>query len=284
MKVRLPMLLLGVMCSAGCSGCRKPLGEVELRVPEEGIRSLAWVRLDRAASSAPVLTASNVTPVIRATLPAGEYRVLLGFANSNYQAPTEVDAGRLAVSVGKTNVFACGLLAFDVRRDLPDLNLEAILVRGPDGTPTIELHNTGNTYYFFLPKPVPPGTYDVAICYSRSTGPSIMATGVMVRAGETASVPLDSGMVLRPPAGGKASVTGWCLTPRGAAAPWLSVKRGTDNDEPLWRRFMVPPGVYELSLESTPPIPAETVTVLHGATLNHTPGIAPALQAGRSER
>ena len=257
--------VLGVwVLAVAVAGCgRPPPGVVEIRIPEPGVASLACIRLDRDRA---VWVTSNATPVIRATVPAGSYRLTLGFANSNYQPPSEFDASRLDVAGGSTQVFACGLLAFDVRDGLPDLNLAAVRVRGADGR-SLEQRDAGNTYYFFRPKPLPPGVYDVAIRYSRSADPSVMATGLVIRAGETTTVALDAGLVLRPPAdGGK--VVGWRLTREGVSAPWLSVRRGWDNDEPLWRRFMVPPGVYTLSVERDPGAAsaAATVTVTPGRT------------------
>lgn len=254
--------------AAAVVGCgRPPPGVVEIRIPEPGVASLACVRLDRDRA---VWVTSNATPVIRATVSAGSYRLTLGFANSNYQPPSELESSRLDVAGGSTQVFACGLLAFDVRDGLPDLNLAAVRVRGADGR-SLEQRDAGNTHYFFRPKPLPPGVYDVAIRYSRSDAPSVMATGLVVRAGETTTVALDSGLALRPPAAG-GKVVGWRLTREDSSAPWLSVRRGWDNDEPLWRRFMVPPGVYTLSVERDPAVSAPataTVTVAAGQTTVH---------------
>lgn len=264
-----PIVLVFVLVAAGCS--HKPDGDVEIQIPEDGVRSLEWVRLRGGGSKPTVWTHSNLTSRVTGRLPAGEYQVILGFANSNYKPPTEVDVGRLVIQPGTPRVFSCGLLSFDVRSGLPDLNLSAVVVRGQGASPTVELQNTGNTYYFFLPKPLPPGAYDVALLYHRSPAPSVMATGVVIQAGAAITVKMDSGLVLRPPADGK--VTGWSLFRDGTDQPWLMVRRGSDNDEPLWRRFMVPPGTYQLSVERDPP-PAnparETLTIEAGQTLVHT--------------
>lgn len=260
------VVLLGLACGCG----RKPEGVAEIRIPEQGLHSLARVSLKEMGAHSATWSVSNLTEVVSARLPVGEYRVLLGFANSNYQPPTEVEAGHMAVTAAMTNVFSLGLLAFNVREDIPDLNLSAVMVRGSAGGPEVALRNTGNTYYFFLPKPLPPGLYDAAILYNRSTGPSMMTTGIVVRAGETTVVEWDSGLVLRPPTTG--TVTGWSLTPEGRQESWLAVRRGLDNDEPLWRRFMVPPGRYRLDLvrdPASPPATPEIVTVEAGRTRVH---------------
>ncbi len=268
----LGLAFVASMCAvSGCGRGRQPEGTVEIRIPEAGIGSLAWVRLEGGAKPSTVWASSNVASIVRVTVPADTYRVVLGFANSNYQPPSELDFGRVAVSAGATQALACGLLSFLVRDGLPDLNLAAVIVRG--GGRVLEQRDAGNTHFFFRPKPLPPGTYDVAIRYSRSSGPSLMATGVVVRAGETAGVALDSGLVLRPPSDGR-KVVGWSLARDGDAEPWLTVRREWDNDEPLWRRFVAPPGTYRLTLERDPPANAPTseiVRVESGKTLIHTP-------------
>ncbi len=259
------LVLLGL-----CAGCgRSPTGTASVRIPDKGLRSVTWVRFAGEASL-PSCTVSNPAPVASAILPAGRYRVILGFANSNYKPPTEVDVGRVQVAAGTTNALACGILSFDVRRDLPDLDLSEVIVRGRDGAPAVRLQDTGNTYYFFEPKPLSPGIYDIAIVYYRSAGPSVMATGLVVRAGAETVAAFDTGFALRRPERG--SVQGWSLTREGESLPWLAVRRGLDNDEPLWRRFMVPPGRYLLSVEwAQAPTDAapETVTVEPGVTMMH---------------
>lgn len=168
-----------------------------------------------------------------------------GFANSNDRPPTEVEVGTLTASAGVTSQFDCALLDIAPRSDLPDLNLSALVIRDNQGTTILRLENTGNTYYFFQPKPLPPGLYDVAIEYTRSAALSVMATGLILRAGGVTALALDAGFAIeRPAEAGK--VIGWHLFRADASTPWLSVRRGTDNDEPLWRRFMVPPGHYRL--------------------------------------
>ncbi len=260
------LVLLGV-----CAGCGKsPTGAAWVSLPAKGLRSMAWVRF-AGGENLPTCTVSNLEPMVSANLPVGRYRVILGFANSNYKPPTEVEVGVLQVTAGTTNGLACGVLFFDVRRDLPDLDLSEVIVRGRDGAPTVRLQNTGNTFYFFQPKPLPSGTYDVALAYYRAAGPSEMVTGIVVRADAETVVAFDTGFVLRRPERGR--VQGWSLTREGTASPWLSVRRGADNDEPLWRRFMVPPGRYLLSVEwapaSSPAVP-ERVIIDPGLTMTHT--------------
>jgi hypothetical protein len=268
--IKLRALLAMLVLLGACAGCGKlPTGTAWVSVLDKGLRSVTWVRL-AGEESLPTCTISNLAPVVSAALPAGRYRVILGFSNSNYRPPTEVEVGVLQVVAGRTNGLACGMLSFDVRRDLPDLDLNEVIVYGRNGAPTVRLNNTGNTYYFFEPKPLPPGTYDVAISYYRSSGPSVMATGLVVRAGAETVVAFNTGFALRRPEQG--GVQGWSLTREGASTPWLTVRRGMDNDEPLWRRFMVPPGRYLLSVkwnQSSAPADPETVLIEPGLTMTY---------------
>ena len=268
--IKIRALLATLVLLGTCAGCgKRPTGTAWVSVLDKGLRSVTWVRL-AGENSLPTCTISNLAPVVSAALPAGRYRVILGFANSNYRPPTEVEVGVLQVVAGRTNGLACGMLSFDVRRDLPDLDLNEVIVSGRNGAPTVRLNNTGNTYYFFEPKPLPPGTYDVAISYYRSSEPSVMATGLVVRAGAETVVAFDTGFALRRPE--QSGVQGWSLTREGTSTPWLTVRRGMDNDEPLWRRFMVPPGRYLLSVkwdQASVPADPETVLIEPGLTTTH---------------
>ncbi len=261
------------LIAAAC-GCGRPQGAVEIRMPEEGTPSLAAVQFVRADGGGLVSIASNVTASFGATTPSGAYRVILAFANSNHQPPSEVEAARIEVTPGATNALEFGAIGFVVDEKLPDLNLAGILVhRTSEGPPfSLELKDFGNTYYFFKTKPLPPGTYGVALRYARSVEPSTIATGVVVGAGATAVVRLDSGLAIKKPAGPR--VEGWRLTREGDSVPWLDVSRKPENDEPLWRRVIAPPGVYSLVLRRAAPAgdtPPERIVVAPGGVLVHEP-------------
>jgi len=267
-------VLAAVALAALVSGCGRSRGLVEVRMPAECAPSLAAVRAGPADGRGRTATESNVSAVVSLAVRPGASRVVFAFANSNFQPPAEVEAARLDIAPGSTNVLACGAIAFDVDEKLPDLNLAGLLVqRTAGGAPlSLELKDYGNTYYFFKPKPLPAGVYEVAIRYSRSEAPSAIATGVVVAAGATTVVKLDSGFELKRPAGPR--VEGWSLTREGEAAPWLEVTRRTDNDEPLWRRVLAPPGTYTLVVRRAAPAgpsKPETLIVAPGQFLTHEP-------------
>ena len=55
------------------------------------------------------------------------------------------------------------------------------------------------------------------------------------------------------------------------------MRRGWDNDEPLWRRFIVPPGAYDIHIRlkgMSDPLPAgEAVEIGPGETLRFNTGM-----------
>ena len=265
------------MAAAGAvmlAGCGQRQGILEIHMPAEAAASLAAVHVERPDGSARMTVASNGTAVAIASMAPGARRIVLGFANSNHRPPTEVVVEEVALAAEAHRIVRLGALAFAVAEDLPDLNLAGILVRRTGGGAPLELElkDTGNTYYFFKPKPLPEGVYEVAIRYSRSTAPSVVATGVVVRAADTTTVRLDSGFVVKKPAGPR--VEGWKVTRQGEAAPWLEVSRRSDNDEPLWRRVIAPPGTYDLVLRRAAPAAEsapEPLVVAPGGLATHTP-------------
>lgn len=261
---------VGMLALCSCGFMKR--GTVVVRIPQEGLRSLASVSLVGTGAKPKTWTETNLTAAITNSLPPGDYQLRVGFANSNSQPPTEVAFGSVNIANKATSEISLGLMTFSVREGLPDLNLAEIQVAGREGKPTVALKNTGNTYYFFAPKPLPAGAYDVSILYSRSTGPSVVATGVVVNAGESTAVTLDTGFAMQPPRLGEA-ISGWSLTPEGKQTPWVSVKRGDDNEEPLWRRFIIPPGTYRVALfrDGKPPAEGpEDVTIEAGKTTEYS--------------
>jgi hypothetical protein len=276
------MKRLGWMVAAGAtalaSGCGVRQGILEVHMPPGAAKSLAAVHVERPDGTARVTVASNGAAIAISSLPAGARRIVLGFANSNYQPPTEVAIDEVAIQAGAHKIVRLGALAFEVPESLPDLNLSGILVRRTGGGPPfeLELKDNGNTHYFFKPKPLPEGVYEVAIRFSRSTAPSAVAAGVVVTAAETSTVTLDSGFVVTKPGGPR--VEGWKVFRQGDTVPWLEVSRRSDNDEPLWRRVIAPPGAYTLVLRRAAPAgesPPEALVVAPGGLLAHTPAVAP---------
>ena len=109
------------------------------------------------------------------------------------------------------------------------------------------------------------------ICSSR---PAARA-GLAVAAGKETVLTLDSGIVVSRP--NETRVRGWDLVPAGGGAPVLSIRRGFDNEEPLWRPFPVQPGTYDLILkvnDMDEDLPAgEGLTIQAGQTVQFDTGL-----------
>ena len=224
------------------------LGKVRIVLPESALKSLSGFRVVRKISDKVVK--EGELPAADSTHPlmSGDYALTLLFANPNYQPPTELPAGDFSVAKGATTEIALGALVFNVAAELTKAPVEAVVIsESGTGREALRLLRHDNDYYLFKPKALLPGTYDVALLYYRSDKPTTVATGLAVAAGQETVLTLDSGIQVARPAGTR--VRGWDLLPAGGGEPWLAVRRGTDNDEPLWRPFIARPGTYDLILK-----------------------------------
>jgi hypothetical protein len=224
------------------------LGKVRIVVPESALQSLKGIRIVRKISDKVVK--EGELPAADSTHPlmSGDYSLTVLFANPNYQPPTEMAAGDFTVVKGGTAEIALGALVFNIAAELQDAPVEAIVVTdSAAGTEVLRILPHGNDYYFYKPKALLPGTYDVAFLYRRGEKPTPVAKGLVVTAGNETVLTLDSGIIVARPA--ETRVRGWDLRPAGGTAPVLAIQRGFDNEEPLWRPFPVAPGTYDLILK-----------------------------------
>ena len=224
------------------------LGKVRIVLPESALKSLAGFRIvrkisDKTVKEGELPSADSTHPLI-----SGDYALTLLFANPNYQPPTEMPAGDFSVAKGATTEIGLGALVFNVAEELKEAPVAAIVVTGgASGGETLRILPHGNDYYLFKPKALVPGTYDVSFLYSRCETPARIASGLEIAAGRETVVTLDSGLVVARPQ--ETRVRGWDLVPTGGGEPALSIRRGFDNEEPLWRPFPAPPGTYDLILK-----------------------------------
>ncbi|MBN1827379.1 MAG: VWA domain-containing protein [Candidatus Eisenbacteria bacterium] len=251
------------------------LGKLRLLLPEASAISLGGIRILKSADGAKVKEA-EVGPESLHPLLAGDYRLVLLFGNPNYKPPTEVEIDPFTVAGGGTTEVVLGSIGFRVDEELPDLNLDGILLRrSGEEDLLLDLNVDGNDYYLWKAKPIPAGRYDVLLRYYRSPEPMVLFEGVEVRAGEETPLVVNTGFVLTPPASG--GVTGWDLVPAGGSEPIIQVRRGWDNQEPLWRRFVVPPGTYDLMLHldgMEEPLPAgQGIRIEAGETMEFDSGL-----------
>jgi len=250
------------------------LGKLKLGMPESCPISLAGLQITRGEEKSVVKEAELEGAVTFHPLLAGEYDLYLAYANSNYREPTVLTVGPFTIAGGETTNVSLGAIVFNVAEGLVDLNLDGVEVRAGEES-LLLLEANGNDYYLFKPKPLPAGTYDVFLHYYRSPAPMKYAASVVVEEGKETILTLDCGVVLEEPEVG--GVEGWDLLPAGEGEPLLSVRRGWDNDEPLWRRFLVPPGAYDIHIRlkgMSDPLPAgEAVEIGPGETLRFNTGM-----------
>lgn len=224
------------------------LGKLRIAMPESALPSLAGIRIvrkisDKVVKEGELAAADSTHPLI-----SGDYALALLFANPNYQPPTEMPLGDFTVANGETAEIALGALVFNVAEELKEAPVEAVVVSDSvSGREALRLLRHDNDYYLFKPKALRPGAYDVAFLYRRGETPSPVATNFAVAAEKETVLTLDSGIAVARPQGTR--VRGWDLVPAGGGEPVLSIRRGFDNEEPLWRPFPVRPGTYDLILK-----------------------------------
>ena len=223
------------------------LGKVRIVVPESAMQSLAGIRIVRKISDKVVKEGELTSADSTHPLMSGEYSLTMLFANSNYQPPTEMKVGDFTVAKGQTAEVALGDLVLNIAEELKDAPVEAIIISqtGSDRE-TLRILPNGNDYYLYKPKALLPGTYDVAFLYRRCEKPTQVATGLVVAAGKETVLTLDSGIMVARPGGTR--VRGWDLRSANRDESVLIIRRGGDNEEPLWRPFPVLPGTYDLHL------------------------------------
>jgi hypothetical protein len=224
------------------------LGKLRLVLPESALKGLAGIRIVRKISEKVVKEGELPGADSTHPLMTGDYDLTLLFANPNYQPPTELAAGGFSVAKGATTEIALGALVFNIAEELNKAPVEALVIReAGGGREVLRILPHGNDYYLFKPKALPAGSYDVDFLYRRSDSPAAVAAGLEVAAGRETVLTLDSGLVVVRPAGTR--VRGWDLRPAGGGEPVLAIRRGFDNEEPLWRPFPVRAGVYDRFLK-----------------------------------
>ena len=251
------------------------LGKLRLTMPESALISLAGIRIVRVEDDKEVKNSELKGSDTMHPLLAGEYKLFLSFANSNTKPPTDVSIGGFTIAGGETTGVTLGAILFNVADGLVDNNLDAVsLIQSSTRDTLVTIRENGNDWYLFKPKPVPAGEYDFVVHYYRSVQPSIISKTVSVASGEETYITLDSGIQLEE---SNTGVTGWDLHRSGSDAPLITVRRGWDNSEPLWRRFIVPPGTYDLYVRldgMDEPLPVgEGIEIGKGKTVRFETGL-----------
>ncbi|MCP4688711.1 MAG: hypothetical protein GY859_11720 [Desulfobacterales bacterium] len=258
------------------------LGKLRIRMPESGARSLSAFKIIRKKDGKTLKTIKNPRPDSTHPLLSGDYELIAAFANSNYRDPSDVSFGAWTVRGGETTLVDLGAMAVNIADSLAKTPAGAVIItRAGDEKFLLTLPYTGNSYYFYKTKPLPPGTYNFAVHYKKtytyktSEQPVVLARDASIMAGRESVVTLDSGFTLKKP--GESSVTSWELIPAESEIPILKIERATNGDHPLWAVYATPPGQYNLNVYiegMDEPLPAgEGIVISPGELLEFDAGL-----------
>jgi len=219
------------------------LGKLMITMPESAVKSLAGINIIRTKDNKLMKKATSAASATHPLL-SDKYNVVLAFANPNYRPPTEVPIGECEVKGGETTELKLGAVVINIAKGLGDAIGAVGLVDQATGKPVVTVVNKDNDYYLFKPKPVLPGTYSLTIFPARSKVPIVVVKDLEVKGNKEVIATLDSGIALKK----TADVVGWDLLPAGGGKPVMEIRRRWDNDFPLWYKFPVTPGIYDLQV------------------------------------
>lgn len=250
------------------------LGKLRISFPPGGEKSLAHIKIIRKKDDKVIKTAEKPAADSTHPLLAGDYMVFLGYANSNYQKPSELGPIPITVNGGETAELRLGTLIFNVADSLKDIPADEVILENKEQGMELKTVANGNNYYFFTSKPLPPGTYTFKYFYKTYPEPVIAAEHITINENQETVLTLDSGIKLKKH---DQAMTGYDLIADGATAPVLQVRRRWDNDYPLWAAFAVSPGTYSIMVYlkgMDEPLPvAEGVVIEKGQLLEFDTGL-----------
>jgi len=248
------------------------LGKLKITMPESALKSQGEIKIVRKKDNKVIKKAE---PKAEGTHPllAGEYEVILQFNNTNYKPASEASLGQFEVKGGEVTEIPLGAMVLNKAKDLGDATVAIAVMPSGSDTPFVRNDAGGNDYYIWKAKPLPAGTYDLALVYGRSPELFRVIKGIQIEAGKETVVTLDSGIQLKP----KPEIVSWQLTPSGQEKYILKVNRRWDNDWPLWKAFPVTPGIYDLAVFTKgmdEPLPAgEGIEIKKGEVVLFDPGL-----------
>jgi hypothetical protein len=248
------------------------LGKLKITMPESAVKSQGEIKIVRKKDNKVIKKAE---PKAEGTHPllAGEYEVILQFNNTNYKPASEASLGQFEVKGGEVTEIRLGAMVLNKAKDLGDATVAIAVLPTDSDKPFVRNDAGGNDYYIWKAKPLPAGTYDLALVYGRSPELFRVVKGIKIEAGKETVVTLDSGIQLKP----KPEIIAWQLTPSGQEKYILKVNRRWDNDWPLWKAFPVTPGSYDLAVFTKgmdEPLPAgEGIEIKKGEVVLFDPGL-----------
>jgi len=249
------------------------LGKLRVTYPPGGEKSIAHIRIVRKKDNKTVKTAKNPKSESIHPLLSGEYDVVLGYANSNYQKPSEIVPFPVTINGGETTDLQLGALVFNIADGLKKIPASSVTLRSADGKFVLTTTSKGNDYYFFTAKPLPPGIYAFEYHYKTMPGPAILARDLEIKANAETVLTIDSGLQIKK---NEQPMTGFDLIDSANQEKVLQVRRRWDNDYPLWKAFPVSPGKYEVVVYikgMDEPLPVGEVSIEKGRLLEFDTGM-----------
>jgi len=222
------------------------LGKLQVTMPQAALKSLDSIKVTRKKDNKVIKQAKMNKANSMHPMMSGDYQLVLAFANANYAKPTEVIIDDFSIEKGKVTHQDFGAIIFNVAPGLKHGSVDGItLVDAKTGKPWLTTMGASNNYYVFKAKPAKAGDYLVQLHYFRFKQPTTVAK-VKVEKGKQSVVTLDSGIQLEKPADTAGDVKSWWLVSNETQKKTLFVKRGWDNQAPLWSTFAATPGHYQL--------------------------------------
>ena len=258
------------------------LGKLNIEMPAAATVSINKFQIIRQADGKVLKTIEDPPADSTHPLLSGDYELTAGFANSNFKPDTDVSFGTYTVSGGETTKVHLGAMAVNIADTLKGIPAGAVIITQADGGGmTLNLPYTGNNYYFYKTKPLPPDTYNFSVHYQKmylyqtDPTPVVLAKEIEVAAGEETLVTVDSGIKIKEPA--ESGLIRWTLVPVDGDTLALDIKAASNGDHPLWKTYAVMPGTYNLSgyLEGmTEPLPlGENLEISEGDLLKFDTGL-----------
>jgi len=228
------------------------LGKLRIVIPEQGLQSLNAIKIIRKKDNKVLRTIKHIKNDGTFPFPAGTYELIAGFGNSNYQPDSEVSYGIYEINGGEITEVKLGLFIINISEPLERIPAHRLTITKTDDSDfnLTLIAKSGNAYYFYKPKPLLAGSYNVAVYpeMSRDNTPKaplfVSDTCTVPESGECV-VTIDTGIKVKQAE--DSTVIGWQLQTIGGGKTILNVQK-EGNGWALWRPYIVNSGSYQLSV------------------------------------